>query len=173
MRARHTTAIVAGSCGVTPKSSDRIHEPAPSASGTAAATPTVTGRSNTVGRARTSYALPTRPRPRGHGRASLAAAQGAILCAVRRLTDCPQKGPSQDGLCSVRAIQLSKTERSGGLFVLPNLPTEPLTYRVPVESNQRASKLIEVLTPRHERRSSSGGSVGGVPHLPHRLGIDL
>lgn len=38
----------------------------------------------------------------------------------------------------------------GGLFVMRNLLTKPLTYRVPVESNQRAPKLIEVLAPRHD-----------------------
>jgi hypothetical protein len=43
MSARHTTVIVVGSCGLTPKSSDRSHEAAPSPSGTAAATPAATG----------------------------------------------------------------------------------------------------------------------------------
>jgi hypothetical protein len=38
--------------------------------------------------------------------------------------------------------------------MLPNLLTQPLAYGVPVESNQRAPKPIEVFRPLHECRSA-------------------
>jgi hypothetical protein len=47
------------------------------------------------------------------------------------------------------AIQLSKTDGLlRGLFVMRKLLAELLTHRIPVESHQRAPKLIEVLAPR-------------------------